>query len=79
MAFSEASVVTVASFCILYGCTSGLAHNSFFCLQRLFVAFCPMRNRYFSCYLRVAFLLQNQESFFRKNYLGQQTIRVVYC
>ena len=27
-----------------------------------------MRNRYFSCYLRVAFLLQNHESFFRKNF-----------
>ena len=27
-----------------------------------------MRNRFFSCYLQVAFLFQNQESFFRKKF-----------
>ena len=30
MVFSEASLVTVASFRRLYGCTGGLAHYSFF-------------------------------------------------
>ena len=41
MAFSEASVVTVASFCRLYGCTSGLAHNSFFMSSKAFCCILP--------------------------------------
>ena len=36
-----------------------------------------MRNRYFSCYLKVAFLLQNQESLFLLNFLAQQAVPVV--
>ena len=79
MDFSEASVVTVASFSKLYGCTSGSAHNSVIVSSKAFCCILPMRNCCFSCYLRVAFLLQNQESFFRKNLLAQQTIGVVCC
>ena len=41
MAFSEGSVVTVASFCRLYGCTSGLAHHSFFMSSKAFCCILP--------------------------------------
>ena len=41
MAFSEASVVSVASFCKLCGCTGGLAHNSFFMSSKAFCCILP--------------------------------------
>ena len=41
MAFSEASVVTVASFCKQYGCTGALAHNSFFMSSKTFCCNLP--------------------------------------
>ena len=50
MVFSEASVVTVASYCRLYGCTSGLAHNSFFVSSK---AFCCILPHEISLFLRL--------------------------
>ena len=54
--FLEASVVTVASFCKLYGYTIGLAHYSFFVSSKAF--FCILLNE------KSLFLMLFKGSFF---------------
>ena len=41
LAFSEASVVTVAAFCRLYGCTGGLAQFIFYVFNGFLLHFAP--------------------------------------
>ena len=52
MVFSGASVVSVAFFCKLYGCRSGLAYNSFFMSSKVFCCFLPNEKLLFLMLIR---------------------------